>query len=224
MTGAELIDAFRSDTGDTAQPYGWSDAELLRWLNEGQDEAARRARLFVESDNADVCRKAITAGNPMVTLDRRVVFVRRASVVGRSLPLKRMRVRDMDSWLPGWDVSTAQATPELFIPDYQSGALRLHSIPAANGELVMTVVRLPMSPITNGGVAPVGPEIANHLHESLLHWVKFRAYLKEDADLKDEDLAKKALAMFEAEFGPKSSAMDERWISDNYDPDEGGLY
>jgi len=39
-----------------------------------------------------------------------------------------------------------------------------------------------------------------------------RAYLKKDADANDPKKAADSLALFEQEFGRKSSAIDEVWI------------
>lgn len=220
MLGAELIAAFRDDAGDTNEPYGWGNDEVLRWLNEGHTEAARRARLLVDSTTVAVCQATITAGDPLVTLDPRVVFVRRARIQGESLTLIRARVRDLDRDFPGWDADISQETPRIYVPDYQTDKLRLVKTPVASGVLLMTVVREPLAPIA----LDTSPEIPARTHEALIHWIKHRAYLKEDEDLKDEALSKKALALFELEFGTKSPVYDERWIADNYDADEGGLY
>jgi hypothetical protein len=49
MNLKELRLAAREDLDDTAKPYLWSDAFLNNGANEAENEAARRARLIVDS-------------------------------------------------------------------------------------------------------------------------------------------------------------------------------
>jgi len=76
-----------------------------------------------------------------------------------------------------------------------------------------------------GGLAAgtaVNPEIAPRYHHGIVQWMLWRAFGKQDAQTNDPDRAAKALAAFEAEFGKKSSAIDETYINeqqlyDDYD-------
>ena len=42
MTAAEPIEEARDILNDASTPYRWSDAQLLRWLSDGQREVYRR--------------------------------------------------------------------------------------------------------------------------------------------------------------------------------------
>jgi hypothetical protein len=73
----------------------------------------------------------------------------------------------------------------------------------------------------DGGARPAGRghQRGRHAGDSrrattaaLRHWIAYRAYLKPDEDTYRPDKAKEAMALFEQEFGPKSSAIDEAWI------------
>jgi hypothetical protein len=72
----------------------------------------------------------------------------------------------------------------------------------------------------SGGAAlsgsTVNPEIPARYHMSLVNWMLFRAFGKQDAETNDPVKAATAEKEFEAEFGKKSSAIDEKYIEDNY--------
>ena len=63
-------------------------------------------------------------GNPVLTLDARVLFVRRAKLALRSAPLVRRHLADMDIEAPGWEAQTGIV--DAYLPDWQTGALRLY--------------------------------------------------------------------------------------------------
>jgi len=73
----------------------------------------------------------------------------------------------------------------------------------------MTVVRLPLNELVSMDNTP---EIKAHYHRSLRFWVIYRAYMKKDAETYQPDKAQDNYALFEQEFGKKSSAVEEEWI------------
>ena len=58
---------------------------------------------------------------------------------------------------------------------------------------------------------------------SLMQWLIFRAYEKQDSETNDPEKSAAGLAKFEAEFGVKRSAQDEQYMVEQYgyDPDDG---
>lgn len=205
MNVAELIDAYRDETSDTAKPYFVSNATALRYLNEAQTEAARRAHLLIDSSSA-VARASVSMGDPVVSIDSRVIAIRRLRLSSATNQLRKYRAREMDETNPGWDASTSQSTPICAVLDYDTDAICLYPIPAKDDELAMTVVREPMEAMS---VNQDIPEISPRWHAGLIEWMKFRAYTNDDSELYDEKKAARALGIFEQEFGPKRSASDE---------------
>lgn len=221
MNLSELRTAFRSDVDDAATPYLWSDDDFERYLNDAEREASRRARLLVDSNTAELCTISVLANKSLYELDTRIIFVRRAKLSDQSKPLIRMSYRDMDEERPGWEDSTS-TVPTHFITDFKTGWIRLYPTPTAAKTLNLVVVRLPMQDMEDDYDEP---EINSRYHESLLHWVKYRAYLKKDPETLNEDEAKKHLAKFEEEFGPASRAIEEEWIERQYQADSyDGVY
>jgi hypothetical protein len=207
MTLQELITLFRNEADDATEPYLWEDEEVIEFANDAETEAARRARLLVDSTSAAAQVLVDPVDNGVVRLDPSVVFVRRAQLAGRR-PLMRYTLRDLDCENPFWR-DAVPSTPRLFVTDYQTGSILLFPPPADPAMLYMTVVRTPA--VEMAGMQD-SPEIAPRFHRSLRHWMLYRAYSKQDSQSNDPKKAADALALFEQEFGKKSSAIDENWI------------
>lgn len=204
----DLMTLFRNETDDAAEPYLWSDEELIEFANDAEAEACRRARLLVDSSTAQICALAVAAADAgLVPLDERVLFVRRATIPG-GRPMERMKMQDIEEEMPFW-LDAPASVPTLFITDYQSGHLLLWPAPAEDTTLRLTVVRTPLAEMND---PEDSPEIAPRFHRSLRFWMMFRAYGKQDAEANDPKKAADSLALFEQEFGKKSSAIDETWI------------
>jgi hypothetical protein len=95
-----------------------------------------------------------------------------------------------------WEDS--KGTPQYIITDMEKDKGRLVPIPIANDTLQLTVVRLPLDRVTKVSTAL---EIVNPRHQLvLLDGMKWRAYLKQDADTLNFQLATR----FEASFRVRS--------------------
>lgn len=209
MKASEIVRIFRREADDVAQPYLWDDEDATEFLNDAENEACRRARLLVDSTDPECCVYAIVPGDLVIELDPRVLFIRRAKADGRAQPWGRMQLADMDKQRPGWDADTGE--PRLYIPDFQTDTIRPYPIPEADDVLRVTVSRLPLNPITVNTLDSKAPEINPRHHRSLVFWMLYRAFSKQDADTYDPKRAQLNLDLFEAEFGKKSTAIDEQW-------------
>ena len=227
MNLRDLILLFRTEVDDKAEPFLWSDEELAEYATDAENEACRRARLLIDSTTADICTYDVLAGDPWITLDPRVIFVRRAYVDTRTIRLSRLSYRDLDA-IPGWGAQTG--TVQSFITDMATGKLRLYKywpaddpppVPPATATVMdtlrLTVVRLPLTPLTH-----LDDEIEIHERyaRSLRHWMAHRAYLKRDEDTFDEKKSAQAEAMFAREFGAFSGAIEEEWIERTQQADD----
>lgn len=213
MTLAEIIAAFRGEIRDTKKPYLVSDIDATRYANQAESEAARRSRLLVDS-SSDVCAADVTAGDSVVSIDPRIISIRRARLQSSSKPLVKRQVRQMDDEFAGWDASSSQSVPFIIVTDYGTDQLYLYPTPKADTTLLLTVTREPMNEMVGDSDSP---EIARRYHDGLISWMKHRAYRSEDSDLYDAAAADRALADFAAEFGPAVGAIDEQFEFENYD-------
>lgn len=208
MKLGDIILQARAELDDQAEPFLWPDDELQGYANEAEQEACRRSRLLIDSTTTAITQMTVTLGDPMITLDSRIIFVRRARLSGQDAPLARSTVREIDAFIPGWE-DVSNSTPLAMITDYETGKLRLYPPPVAAGTLKLNVYRLPLLDMNENTDSP---EINARFHRSLIHWIKYRAYLKKDSETHDPDEASKALALFEQDFGKRSSAIDETWV------------
>lgn len=211
MNLRQIIERFRRDVKDTAEPYLVDPDDAVRYLNQAISEISRRTRCLVDSTNFVA---SVVSGDPIVSIDQRIISIRRARLASSSAPLTKMTVREMDEMYPGWDRSSTPSTPMFVIVDYQTDALYLYPTPRINDELAITATREPLEEVNNNSDIP---EIPGRWHEGAINWMRYRAYDNDDSDLYDPAKAAKALALFETEFGPISSAVNERWDFEHYD-------
>lgn len=224
MNLEEMMTAARQEARDLFEPYLWLDDELVRFANEAESEAARRARLITDtltdSDNADtpvpLCLYNLTAGQSIITLHPKILFVRRVKLGSKDVPLPKISRRDLDAIAPGWESHDA-GDVVAYCSDYQRKKLVLYAASAAIDTVRLTVVRTPlgMSDPTQDS-----PEIDERFHDSLVHWMLHRMYLKPGDETYDEKKSADHLAVFEREFGAKSSAIDEQWINEHHGYDD----
>lgn len=216
MKAGELLDLWRREVDDVQEPYLWSDDEGLEYADDAQNEACRRARLIVDSTTTSTCSITTVVGTATYALSPLVLRVNRVRVAGESLPLGAYMVRDMDRVSPGWEDDTQTSTPITWIPDFESGKIRVYPAPNAITTLKLQVVRLPINALTSKDVAL---EIRAEYQKSLRHWMVYRGFLKRDTETYNEKAAAAALALFEREFGKPQPAIDETWANQNHTGD-----
>lgn len=220
MNFGQLKAIARSEADDNAAPFLWADPEWLEFANDAENEACRRARLLTDASTSAICTASITIGAESVALDPLVIFVRRAKLDLQTQPLPNVDSRDLDLNVPNWETQTGR--PKAWVRNWETGKLRLWPIPSAVDTLRLRVVRLPLVPMAADGDAP---EINARYHRSLVFWMLYRAFSKKDTQTQDDRKAAEYLALFEQEFGQKSSAIDEHWITDNHGEDSfEGIY
>lgn len=215
MTLAELIATVRSEVDDAVATYLCSDTRFTEFANEAEEQAARRARLLLDSSTAAICQLAVTAGTEFVNLDERILFVRRIRVIGQSRPLQKLPLADLDQQGTEWQDETGEVMG--WVPDMETGKIRLYRKPEDDIALRLTVVRLPLVAMSADADTP---EIKPQYHRALMHWMRYRYYSIQDTEIRDEKKAREALAEFEAQFGPASNALDEAWIHEKHGFDE----
>ncbi len=212
MTLAEIVAAFRGEIHDTKKPYLVSDSDAIRYANQAESEAARRSRLLVDS-RSEVCSADVIAGDPVVSIDSRIISIRRARLQSSSTPLTKRQARQMDGEFAGWDASSSQSVPFIIVTDYGTNQLYLYPTPKADSTLMLTVTREPLNQMVADSDSP---EIARRYHDGLINWMRHRAYQADDSDLYDAAASGRALAEFDAEFGPSIGAIDEQFEFEHY--------
>jgi hypothetical protein len=202
----ELMEQARIRLQDIKAGNLWSDPELTMFINAAQREACRRARLIVDSTTDEITLITLQADTATYDLDPRIIFIRRAKLIGTSPTLFRVSYKDLDVQAPDWEDETD--TPRAYVPDMDENTFRPYPTPIAAGEVRLTVIREPLVDMANDVDVP---EIKPRYLMSMMEWCYYLAYSKQDAETKDDAKAAAALAIFEGEFGKKSTAIDEVW-------------
>jgi hypothetical protein len=227
MTPKQIIDDFREEAHDSAgtteDEHLWKTSFLLRALNEARMQATRRARLISDGTTSEVCKITVKASKMTYDVDKRILYVRRVkhSLIDRPLP--KTNPQDADEFNPGWE-STEVSEPCTWIPwgDHQ---LRLWPPPDTDATIMLFVEREPLADVTIDD-DEAAMEIEARYHYALKDWMMFRAYMQRDLLEKYRpEEAKDRMTMFEAEFGPATSAVNEKWMhrKHGYDQYEGIL-
>lgn len=206
MNLQEMIQLYRAQADDGQPDPLCRDPILTIYANEAQEEACRRAQLLRDS-TSPMCKVAFAAGDESVLLDLLVVRVLRAFVAGQAVEV--LNVEEMDCAMPGWQFQERQDVPQRLIAGMTTGQLYLWPRPAADGEIRLTVQRLPLYAMRANTDEP---EIRPELHKALVDWMLYRVYSTQDNELYNDAKAVLALARFEAEFGRKASGRNEEWV------------
>lgn len=205
MTLEQLICLYREQSFDNGTPPFCSNELLTIYANEAEDEACRRGDLLRDSSSA-VCTIAFDADDESVAIDPRIIEIQRAKVNGRAVALSNLD--EMEDDLPNWDEDTRRDVPQRLIQGVTTGRLFLWPRPAASGTIKLTVRRLPLDQM----VSEVDePEIRSELHTSLVEWMMFRAYSREETEMYNDTKAALCKSRFVAEFGGKASGRNEAW-------------
>jgi len=217
----DIILEARARFSDTAAPYFWTNAQWADVANEAQREACRRARLLVDSSTPEITKLSVSPAKLLYALDERIIFIKRVKLAANPRPLPRRLVRTMDANHPGWEDDSGD--PQAYIPDFTSGHIRLWPLASAPDVVRLTVIRMPLEDMNVDNQATVSPEINVRYHLSLIDWMLYRAYNRQDVDTYDERKAALYLSKFESQFGVESSAVNETWQNQHQgeDADEG---
>lgn len=168
MDAATVVGHFRDEVVDTEQPYLWSDALVLRYLNEAQIQLCRDTE-GIEG----VMSLQVPAGQAQVTLDRRILKIRAARLPDRSVSV--LSPEETADWRPSTGV------PRALIVRSRT-KVEVWPVPTEDTVITLDVFRLPLNPVED----PSDELEVDEIHETgLLHFMMYRAYARPDADTMD---------------------------------------
>lgn len=197
MTLGELIDEYRTKARDKRRPYFCDDAELTKLVNDAIEEAAIRSRLIPATEEI-----GIDVGESRYPMPSYLFEVRTAELIdaaGKRYPVSPKTRDELDYLKPGWRHLTER--PEFFVVD--DTELVIGCIPDATYTLSIEGYRTPRKKLSTDKDVP---EIHPANHAGLLHWVLYKAFGNQDADLFDPNRAAAEEAEFTRQFGKRPSA------------------
>lgn len=212
MTPAALFAIFRSEVNDTALPYLWSDADVWSYMDHAQVEFVRGIGGIRDSSTASVCQLAATAATKFTQYHASILNFRRAQ---RASDFRKVDIIDYnDLETIGTDdygsqrpyrLDNTQGPVQAMITGLEEQKVRWISVPDVDTTVEVIVDRLPLTTITGAGGDTF--ELRQELHLSLLHWMKHRAYSKEDAETFDKG---KAQDFLQNHYGAVAAALEEQ--------------
>lgn len=210
MTNEELVALVRLDTDDLVEPYLSSDAAIIQWLAEAEQEACIRSRLIYDATTPEVCSIAVTAGTSVYPLHESIIDIARIAFTptgGTAVVLYLTDMVEQDRTHPDW--RTTVDVPRQAI--HLDTSLRLGCIPSTNGTLALECYRLPTSYADESWA----PEIGAIHHRHLAQWALYRCYSRPDPELMNPKKAEIALSEFTRVFGlrPDAGMRRETWAN-----------
>ena len=93
MNGGEFIERFRQDMTDEETPPLWSDALILRYLTDTQEDFCRLTEGIPDSMSS-ICRVTAAASKGIVRLSRKIKKIRAATLESTGTPIDVTSVED----------------------------------------------------------------------------------------------------------------------------------
>lgn len=175
----------------------WTTEELLHFANEAIREVAIRTLCIRDSgrDEADVTSYAVTAGDNTITVDPRILRIKR--VWWNDTVLAADSEKFLDECSSTWRTNTTDE-PAAFVLERTSRRLQLVGVPTVDGTIKLDVIRLPLDIIETGE-----PEIPQQYLADCLDWICSLAYLKNDSETANPALSQSFALEFERKVGPR---------------------
>ncbi len=222
MTPIELLERFRTDMGDTAEPYLWSDAEVLAFMKAAQTEFCRPNRAGgIRDAVSDAARIEVLEGEQFAPISSLVqkIQVARLESTGRQIQVfNHSDVFSSQGTIRGLELPFAPSTIDnagpvrAILTNVAPRSVQIVHVPEADDAIKLIVERYPLNDITIDpedeearGDDPDALEVAPQHHETLLLWMRVLGYRKQDADTFDQGKADE----YEARFTAAASAAAE---------------
>jgi hypothetical protein len=200
-TVEDMIAAFRSDVDDVASSDGsdnlWDVTDVLRYLNIAVDKTARTTLSLHE-----VITLAVTAGDPVVALPRRVLHLRHVRLASTGYVLSEQNANEGLFGVDDYGITTSitdelfsgrSGTPRVYVRDYETLGLRLYPTPVVDDSVIAQCTVTIESPLDETDDMPFTDADDQYL---TLLWMKKLAYAKHDAETRDMERSKE----YEAEY------------------------
>lgn len=202
---AELRENILNDRTDRVagtSDYLWTDATLVRYINEAQRRMAVRGLILRDGSTDEVTKLTLVAGQSEYALHEAVLAVISAKIEGREADLTRVgramiaqyrlpsdRLYDTTHYVglsPGSPLAY-MTDDELTYDDSESlGAMKLRVYPTPDAAAAGTVIRLRVArkPLCDLTVSDLGqtPEIPSEHHLDMLDWAAYLALRIVDDD------------------------------------------
>lgn len=213
MTLAELLEELREGVlHDVSDQIGgvsdklWSDARLVRYIDQAQQKFARESECLRDATTSECCTVTTVAGQNMFPMHPKVFGVLSARYPGDNADLARTGHSNLDTY----PTPTTQFFNPTFLSQLQPGKTLAFATdeglmandkgamqnmtfrtypevgPGYAGEIKLRVVRLPLYKLTTKNLDAT-PEIPETYHMEMLDWAAYLAVRTIDVDMAGAD-------------------------------------
>ena len=207
----------RSDRTAGSADYLWTDATLVRYINEAQRRFAKRGYVIRDNTTSEVVNVTIVAGQTEYTLHQAILAVVSAKISGSQADLVRIGHSALGSfsnpstmiYSPSFE-TLAPGAPLAYTTDETLGeddegtitslTLRVFPTPRtadAGTVIKLRVVRMPLDDLTTNDLG-ASPEIPADSHLEMLDWAAYLALRIVDDDAGSPKRAAEFAATFES--------------------------
>jgi hypothetical protein len=224
MTLTDMLDELarhmlrdRSDLMSGPDDYLWSDAQLVKYIDEAQGMLARKGLVIRDASTASVVEVTLAAGVTQYTLHPSIIAVISAKFSGDVGDLARAGHSAFNSFQrpdplfidPAQLSTMPPGKPLAFSTDEQldaasgkSGVVSLRAYPEPSAEydgrvITLRTVRKPLKVLSVDNLE-ASPEVPDDYHLGLLDWAAYRALRNMDSDAGAVEKADKYKTEFEA--------------------------
>lgn len=203
QNSGELLDAFRSDIIDEAQPYLWSDAEVIRYM-----DAAYRMFVRLTGGIADISSDAtavdMIAGERLSDLHPSILRIMSACKRSDSSYLDILNAGEGSEKIPTSDYRIAliswrqnlSGPVTKMIHGMERGKVAWVKTPEFDDTVDLHIYRLPLERIVDRSNTLSDVDEDHHIY--LIDWMKHLAYKKQDAETFDKSKSDECEAQFRA--------------------------
>lgn len=192
MNSSELLDLFRDEAEDQAEPYLWPDERVFSYIEDAQTMFCRKTDGISDATTPAVTTVAIAVDTDWVDLHPSILKIRSVTRTDTGREIEVLNHEDLPG--RGWRFDGRTGPVKALVIGIEENKARVFPTSSEVVDLNLVVFRLPLVPITDAGDQEF--EIPERHHRHLLKWVKHLAYSKQDAETFDK---KKALD-FKMEF------------------------
>lgn len=176
MNTTELLSIVREELFDKEVPYLWSDALLYTYIDDAQKQFCRDTYGIEDSRSFKLTIKS--DGTEWYAIDPRILKIRDAINRATGKPVELLAVEKMLDRRKKFDGTTGPL--DLLITGLDKGFVRAYPIPNEAAVVELRTFRLPAEVVAGDDF-----EIDPQHHLNLLYWVKYRAYMVQDAETSD---------------------------------------
>jgi len=204
-TAGDLVALFRAEVSDQVAPYLWPDPEAYAFASDAQVRFCEKTNGIADATST-ACELETVAGDAeYLELHPSIKKVRAATRGDTGRPIEIVNFEDTLARSMFFDGRSGPV--RALVIGEQGNLARPWPVPSEAITIKLMVFRLPLNTLTK---AADKLEVAAEHRQGLLHWMKFRAYAKQDAETYDQQAADRHGAAFEAFCVEAQRSQDRR--------------